>query len=154
MRRADTAGVPVLGICFGGHLLAAAHGGTVTASTWPEIGWYDVESSAPEVVPGGPWFEWHGDTWTLPPHARELARNGNASQAFVLRQNLAVQFHPELTSAMLAGWLGNGGDVHATAFGLDLDALLAETVERDERSRQRAHDLVDGLLAHVAARPA
>ena len=36
LRDADRAGVPVLGICFGGQLLAAAHGGRVHASDAPE----------------------------------------------------------------------------------------------------------------------
>lgn len=150
LRRADEAGVPVLGICFGGQLLALAHGGTVTRSEKPEIGWYDVHSSAPEIVPDGDWFQWHYDTWALPPGAREIAHNDNASQAFVLRRNLGLQFHPELTSAQLAGWLGNGGDVGARDAGHDPAALLAATVEVDERSRARAHALVDGFLDRVA----
>ena len=58
-----------------------------------------------------------------PARAREVARNAAASQAFVLRRNLAVQFHPELTSSMLAGWLGNGGAGKAAAAGLDPDTL-------------------------------
>lgn len=150
LHHADAAGVPVLGICFGGQLLAAAHGGAVLASDRPEVGWYDVESSEPAIVPPGPWFEWHYDRWDLPPGAQEVARNANASQAFVLRRNLAVQFHPELTSEMLTGWLDNGGDDKARAFGLDTDHLLAQTREVDGRSRARAHALVDGFVEHVA----
>lgn len=156
LRQADAAGVPVLGICFGGQLLATAHGGSVHLSERPEIGWYDVASSAPEIVPPGPWFEWHYDAWTLPPDAVEIARNENASQAFVLRRNLAVQFHPELNAAMLEGWLDNGGDSKAADFGLDPEALLEQTRAVDERCRQRAHALVDGFLSRVvsAAQPA
>jgi GMP synthase-like glutamine amidotransferase len=150
LRAADAAGVPVLGICFGGQLLATAHGGSVGPSPHPEIGWSTVESSAPDVVPPGPWFQWHFDRWTLPPGAREVARNDAASQAFVLRRNLAVQFHPELTGAMLEGWLTLGGAQAARDAGLDTDALLADTRAADERSRSRAHALVDGFLAHVA----
>jgi len=104
-------------------------------------------------VPPGPWFEWHYDRWTLPPGAREIARSAAASQAFVLRRNLALQFHPELTGAMLAGWLDNGGEAQVRAHGLDPDSLLAETRRRDEQSRQRTHALVDGFLAQVAGRP-
>ena len=151
LRDADTAGVPVLGICFGGQLLAQAHGGSVGLTERPEVGWYDVSSSAPELVPPGPWFEWHYDAWTLPPDAVEVARNDNASQAFVLRRNLAVQFHPELTSAMLAGWLANGGVAKAEAFGLDPADLMRRTRAVDERSRARAHALVDGFLSTVAS---
>lgn len=150
LRTADEAGVPVLGICFGGQLLATAHGGSVAATDRPEIGWIEVESDEPSLVPDGPWFAWHYDAWRLPPGAREVAHNDAASQAFVLRRNLAVQFHPELTSAMLTGWLAGGGADRAEAFGHDLDTLLADTVAADERSRSRAHALVDGFLDHVA----
>jgi GMP synthase-like glutamine amidotransferase len=150
LRVADQAGVPVLGICFGGQLLAEAHGGSVVPTDRPEIGWFEVSSSAPDIVPVGPWFEWHYDKWTLPPGAQEIASNDNASQAFVLRRSLALQFHPELTSATLAGWLALGGTDKAREAGLDPDALLAETRAVDDRSRMRAHAIVDGFLDRVA----
>ena len=146
LRRADTAGVPVLGICFGGQLLATAHGGTVSPSPHPEIGWRQV-SGDDRIVPSGEWFEWHYDRWTVPPRARELARNAAASQAFVLRRNLAVQFHPELGVPMLSAWLDQGGHRKAVEFGLDPDQLLAQTREREAAARLRAHRLVDAFLA-------
>ncbi len=150
--QADRDGVPVLGICFGGQLLATAHGGEVTASATPELGWEEVESDDEDIVPAGPWFQWHYDRWTLPPGAHELARNAAASQAFVLRRNLAVQFHPELTSSMLEGWLANGGAAAALRHGHDLGLLLDRARARDAEGRRRAHRLVDGFLAHVATR--
>jgi GMP synthase-like glutamine amidotransferase len=153
LRLAVRAGVPVLGICFGGQLLAEAHGGSVVRSARPEIGWYDVASSAPEIIPDGPWFQWHQDTWILPPSAREIARNDNASQAFVTGRSLAVQFHPELTSTMLTGWLAAGGALSARVAGLDPDTLVDETVAHDARSRTRARALVDGFLDQVASAP-
>ena len=149
LRRADDAGVPVLGICFGGQLLATAHGGRVGASPVPEIGWSQVDSSDDVVVPAGPWFQWHYDRWELPPDAREIARNEAASQAFVLRRNLALQFHPELTGDMLEGWLATGSDA-VRAHGLDPATLLERTRRADDRSRMRAHRLVDGFLDSVA----
>ncbi len=85
--------------------------------------------------------------------AREVARNRSASQAFVLRRSLAVQFHPELTSNMLAGWLGNGGADKATAAGLDPDILLGATRAAEADARLRAHRLVDGFLDIVSRRP-
>ena len=142
-----------MGICFGGQLLASASGGSVVGSTSPEIGWYDVHSDDESLVPAGPWFQWHYDRWLLPPEAREVARNDAASQAFVVRRNLAVQFHPELTSGQLAGWLGNGGDAKALAAGLDLVELVDRTAELEPDARARAHRLVDGFLEHVATRP-
>ncbi|MBU2667331.1 gamma-glutamyl-gamma-aminobutyrate hydrolase family protein [Actinoplanes bogorensis] len=143
LRRADAAGVPVLGICFGGQLLAAAHGGSVARSPRPEIGWTDLRTDDEAVVPAGPWFEWHYDRWTLPPGAVEVARNDAASQAFVLRRNLALQFHPELTPAMLDGWLAQGA---AATLNLDVEALVARTRHESERATRQAHALVDGFV--------
>lgn len=145
---ADEAGVPILGICFGGQLLAAALGGSVGASEKPELGWTDVEVD--DVVPSGPWFQWHGDRWQTPPEAREVARNTSASQAFVLRRNLAVQFHPEVTSSTLAGWLSNGGAEHLASCGIDPEQLMAATRERESEAQVRAHRLVDSFLDIVA----
>ncbi|MGL5810567.1 MAG: type 1 glutamine amidotransferase [Nocardioides sp.] len=150
IRQADTAGVPVFGICFGGQLLAEALGGSVERSPHPEIGWTRVESADPEFVSPGPWFQWHYDRWTVPPGARELAWNANASQAFVLRRNLALQFHPELTAAALAGWLRFGGVAEATALGLDPDALMRQTVTEGAAAEIRAHVLVDAFLTRCA----
>jgi GMP synthase-like glutamine amidotransferase len=150
LREADAAGVPVLGICFGGQLLAKAHGGSVVRSEHPEIGWVDVETNEPGLVSEGPWFEWHYDRWELPPDAREVARNARASQAFVLRRNLAVQFHPELTSITLEGWLGFDGLAEVDRLGLDAKQMYADTLASDPASRLRAHALVDGFLAGPA----
>ena len=67
--------VPVFGICFGGQLLALAHGGSVTRSPDPELGWVGVVSDDDDLVGSGPWFQWHYDRWTLPAGATEIARN-------------------------------------------------------------------------------
>jgi GMP synthase-like glutamine amidotransferase len=151
LRRASAESVPVLGICFGGQLLALAHGGSVDKSAAPELGWAEVDSDDETLVASGPWFQWHYDRWETPADAREIARNTSSPQAFVLGRNLAVQFHPEMTSEILAGWLDAGGRTDAERFGLDADTLLRETCERDSASRDRAHRLVDAFLDRVAA---
>jgi GMP synthase-like glutamine amidotransferase len=150
LRRADWLGVPVLGICFGGQLLAAAHGGAVRRSDEAEIGWVEVDTDDPSLVPTGPWFQWHFDRWEVPPEATEVARNEVASQAFRLRRNLAVQFHPELTTSMLDGWLANGGDANARSVGIDVDDMRQRTVRGEEQSGQRAAALVDAFLDRIA----
>ncbi len=146
LRSADRSGVPVLGICFGGQLLAQAHGGSVELSSKAEIGWVGIETEDESLVAHGPWFQWHYDRWVVPPGAQEIARNQVCSQAFTLRRNLAVQFHPELTSGMLHGWLGNGGDLAARALGLDPDQLRAQTLAEEPAARARAEALVDAFL--------
>ncbi len=150
LRSAHAAGVPVLGICFGGQLLAAALGGSVGRAARAEIGWTTVETDEPRLVPAGPWFSWHEDRWTAPAGARELARTAVAPQAFVVGRSLAVQFHPELTAAQLEGWLGNGGSAYLAAQALDADQLLARTRREEPAAAARARALVAAFLDRVA----
>lgn len=153
LRRAHEAGVPVLGICFGGQALASALGGAVERAPEPEIGWYDVDSDEPGLVEGGPWFQWHHDRWTPPPGARTLARTALAPQAFVLGRSLALQFHPELTVAQLQGWYGNGGRTYLDEHGHDADALMARTVAEAPAAAERSRRLVGRFLDQVAVAP-
>jgi GMP synthase-like glutamine amidotransferase len=150
LRDAHDHHVPVLGICFGGQMLAAAHGGSVSRSAAPEIGWADIESDDEALVPSGSWFQWHYDQWQLPQDAQEVARNAKSSQAFALDRNLAVQFHPEMTSEILASWMSMGGAEEIDKFGLDLEDLVRQTAERDSTNRERAHRLVDQFLDRMA----
>jgi GMP synthase-like glutamine amidotransferase len=150
LRQADEAGVPVLGICFGGQALAAALGGRVEAAPRKEIGWRVIDSLDEELVPRGPWLEFHGDRFFLPAQATELARNEVGAQAFSLRQHLGVQFHPEPDGALLAKWLDAGGRAEAEKEGTDPDRFLAETYAQESAARRRAGILVAAAL-HIAA---
>ena len=100
--------VPVLGLCYGGQVLAAVLGAQVGPAPVPELGWREIETDDPSVVPAGPWLEWHFERFTTPPGATELARTAEASQAFRLGPHLGVQFHPEATVDIVAGWATRG----------------------------------------------
>jgi GMP synthase-like glutamine amidotransferase len=128
LRAADGAGLPVLGICFGAQALAAALGGSVYRLERPERGWVTVQTHDPERVPAGPWVGWHEDAIVLPPLAYELARNEVSVQAFCHQRHLAVQFHPEATPEIAAGWARrNGVEFDPTAHA-DAAARAAETL--------------------------
>ncbi len=147
LRAADRRGVPVLGLCFGAQLLAAAHGGSVRFAASPEIGWYHLQpvgGARPlrEAVCGGPWFEWHGDCVEVPPGATVLATTDLAVQAFVLRRNLALQFHPEVDHDVLALWLRHDRR-HLVELGVDVDALLEDTEANNHRARRDLARLFD-----------
>jgi GMP synthase-like glutamine amidotransferase len=150
VRQAHDAGVPMLGVCFGGQLLAHALGGSVTRSPAPEIGWYDVQSSRPDLVPSGPWFQWHFDRFSVPDGAVELARNANASQAFVMGRTMGIQFHPELDDDLLERWLtGPDGD-EILQLNRTADQLRSATTRELDGATKRVHALVHAFVDVVA----
>ncbi len=153
LRDAADAGVAMLGVCFGGQLLAQAFGGSVGRSSRPEIGWYDIASDREDLIPGGPWFQWHFDRWTLPPGATEIARTADASQAFLLGRALALQFHPEVDRGLLEVWLADDRDGEVVGFGRTHDELRSRTTELAESASARVRDLVGGFVTHVVRQP-
>jgi GMP synthase-like glutamine amidotransferase len=146
---AVAAGGAVLGICFGAQVLARALGGSVARSADPEIGWVRIDSDVPALIPAGPWFQWHYDSFTPPPGAVELARNAAAVQAYRVGRSLGVQFHPEVTTAGIKRWLDNGEATRAHPHVVDPAELLAESDRQAVAARGRADALVGGYLDRV-----
>jgi GMP synthase-like glutamine amidotransferase len=146
IRAADQAGLPVFGICFGAQALCAALGGRVEAMERKEIGWFTVDPADPEVIPAGPWLEFHGDRCLLPDDAIVLARNDAAVQAFRIGRHLAVQFHPEVDGPQLKRWLDSMGIREARIAGVDPDQFLADTIREEPTARARADRLVAAAL--------
>jgi len=152
-RSAMDLGVPVLGICFGGQMLAAAVGGSVERAPEPEIGWTMVDSADPGLIDGGPWFQWHFDRFSLPASVPVVARTALASQAFRVGRALGVQFHPELTPSVLECWLDNGGAAQLAASEVDAGTLLEQTRSLESVSAMRAHELVRRFVTDVTTGP-
>jgi len=142
LRQADAAGVPVLGICFGAQALCSAHGGGVQAADQEEIGWHLVDSLDQELIPAGPWLQYHGDRCVLPAHAGLLATNEVGVQAFSLGRHLGVQFHPEVDGAQLAAWLDAGARDDLKRAGKEPDQFLAETIAQEPAAAVRADQIV------------
>lgn len=151
IRAAIESGKPVLGICFGGQLIARAMGGTVAKGPKFEVGWTSIWSDEPDLVSNGPWFQYHYDRWTLPEGAREIARNPVASQAFVINKALALQFHPEMVSTVLQPWFEWDGEEEIRADGQDPAIMMAQTIAIEAEAKQRTYDLVDAYLSKVAS---
>jgi len=146
-------GVPLLGICFGGQMLAAAVGGQVARAMTPEIGWTVVSSADPALIDPGPWFQWHFDRFTLPAGVPVLARTALANQAFAYGRALGLQFHPELTPSVLECWLDTGGAASLAGLGIDPAGLMAQTQTLAGVSAARAHELVRRFVTDIARRP-
>jgi GMP synthase-like glutamine amidotransferase len=144
LRAAHDAGVPLLGLCFGAQALAAALGAEVRLAPRAEIGWFELAPVAGAAFPPGPWFEWHLDTFAVPPGARLLARSALCPQAFRIGSSIGLQFHPEATPEIIAGWIRTGRDSLDSA-GLDADALAAQTRAAGPAARERAYTLFDTI---------
>ena len=151
VRQAHDAGKAVLGACFGGQVLSAALGGTVSRAPVPEFGWLRIETDEPDGLDAGPWFQWHYDRFTVPAGATEIARNANGPQAFRTERGLGLQFHPELDSALLDEWIGFGEE-ELRSNGVDPDELVAETSRMRDSATRRTQRLVDWFLEDFAGR--
>ncbi|MDQ0381571.1 type 1 glutamine amidotransferase [Amycolatopsis thermophila] len=139
-------GLPVLGICFGGQLLARHLGGSVGPAAVPEFGFTTVGTSDPDLVARGPWMQFHGDAF-VPPVGTEIARNASGSQAFLAGKVLGVQFHPEITRDSFDSWIERWdaeGDTPAGA--VDVAALRAAVARHERRSALLCDRLVGTFL--------
>lgn len=141
--------VPVLGLCFGAQLMTRVLGGRCYRADEAEIGWLPVRTTDADLLPEGPWFQWHFDSFELPPGATMLADSPLGPQAFLADRSLGVQFHPEVTPQIMDEWVRAYAH-ELDAEGVDPDALMRETLEQDRPNRERAWRLFDGWLARVA----
>ena len=149
IRAAADADVPILGVCFGGQLMARALGGKSFKAERSEIGWLSVRTNDPDLVPDGPWFNWHFDTFTLPPGAKLIADTEVGPQAYVIGRNLGLQFHPEVTPQIMDNWV-RAYRHELDAEGVDPDALLEETKQRAPQARKTTERLLNNFLDGIA----
>ncbi len=148
-QRALDGDVPILGLCFGGQMLARVLGGNVFRSDVSEIGWMPVRTNDPDLVPEGPWFQWHFDSFTVPAGATLIAESDAGPQAFVAGRSLGLQFHPEVTPEIMDDWVRTYRH-ELDAEGVDPDVLLMETRERAEETRRTLWRLLDRFVETVA----
>ncbi|MDF1596156.1 MAG: gamma-glutamyl-gamma-aminobutyrate hydrolase family protein [Acidimicrobiia bacterium] len=152
LRTVIGAGIPVLGICLGAQVVAAAMGGRAFKADLPEIGLVDFTFTAvgerdPIMMAlGGPMVAVHEDTFSLPDGAQLLAST-SYPHAFRVGSALAVQFHPEVDSAIVATWLEHDTDDLFREAGVDPDEFLRQVQQHDVALEERALRFFNAWLA-------
>jgi GMP synthase (glutamine-hydrolysing) len=159
LRTALALEIPVLGICLGSQLLAAALGAHVYPSRRREAGWFEVELTEAgaadplfaELPPRFTALHWHSDNFVLPPDCAHLARSELTDcQAFRHgRASYGLLFHLEpdrqLFDVMLSQARRSGYIDRAAAELIERQA--AEFLPLIEQDAQRVFSAWLGLLA-------
>jgi len=160
--KALAAGMPVLGVCLGGQLLAQAAGGEAGSIGHLEIGWLPLEpvdGAADDPLMGAlpasgySAFQWHEYGFDVPPRARLLARTGAGNQAFRVDGAPAwgIQFHVEVDPSIVGSWIA-GNEARLEALGVQPAQLLAESERRHEANAVVARDVARRFARLAGAR--
>jgi len=128
-----TSNKPMLGICLGAQMMAAALGARVAPGPVKEIGWAPLtltpagQASVLAPLAATPVLHWHGDNCDLPAGCEKLASTAACPvQAFSRAPwQLALQFHIEVEPARVERWLF-GHTVELGKAGIDPRILRAQ----------------------------
>ena len=140
IREALALGIPILGICLGAQLLAAALGANVRPHTVREIGWYPLNPTADagedplcrHLGEQQHVFQWHAYTFDLPDGAVHLASTPTCpNQAFRHGDRAyGLQFHLEADEHLIQRWLHvpeYRDEAESAGPGHHLDRILRDT---------------------------
>jgi GMP synthase (glutamine-hydrolysing) len=149
---------PILGICLGAQLMAAALGARVAPGPVKEIGWAPValteagERSVLATLATTPVLHWHGDNCELPVGCERLASTEHCPvQAFSRRPwQLALQFHLEVDGARFERWL-IGHTVEIGKAGLDPNALRTQARTQGAATVQAGRAVFSSWLQSIDA---
>ena len=158
IREADALGIPVIGHCLGGQLMARAFGGRVERLPAPEIGWLPIQVH--DTSRAREWFgsvreavvyQWHYDNFVdLPAGAEWIAASPACPhQAFAIGPHLAMQFHIEIDPRKVGDWLANPGLVYPEAIGRHPETVQPPAVMQalTERHQAGSEAVADRLYA-------
>lgn len=149
------AGKPILGVCLGSQLLAAALGAAVRRGDQREIGWSSVRlndgAKDDRLMRGLPTefvaAHWHSDVFDLPKDAVALASSEKTPvQAYRYgAKAYGLLFHAEMTREILTALVSEFGE-GLTRVGIDGDAILVEA-EKHLPALGRIGDTIFGRWA-------
>lgn len=148
LREALRAGIPMLGICLGAQLLASALGAEVYTNPQKEIGWFDITKvqnsnvfQFPDTITV---FHWHGETFTLPEGAVQLARSAACEQqAFQFNDNvIGLQFHLETTPGSINSMIQN-------CHGEIIPDIFIQSEEGIQSVKQESFNRINTLMFEI-----
>lgn len=151
---------PLLGLCLGAQLIAAASGARVFPSGIKEIGFKPVFLTAAggesplRHLEGTPVLHWHGDTYSLPAGAANLASSDLVEQqAFAIgRDILGLQFHPEADCGeRFERWLV-GHAAELAGAGIDVNALRRDARAYGPALREASERMITEWLSALDGR--
>ena len=160
VRASVAAGIPVIGHCLGGQLLAKAMGAAVTRNAVKEIGWGEVNVSrtgeASEWGPSDPFlsYHWHGETFAIPQQATRVWSSAHCeNQAFVLDdRHFGMQCHIEMTEALIESWCETGAEEIEGNLGRSPAVQSPQEMRRDISARLEAlHAVADSVYDRWSA---
>jgi GMP synthase-like glutamine amidotransferase len=161
VREAVDLGVPVLGICLGGQILALAMGAALRQSPVVEFGYTPIsptdEGRRDPVL--GVWqrgdrvFHWHEDMFDLPEGSTLLLEGEHVpNQAFRYGDSAwGLQFHPEVTESVIDGWLHVAGETNEK-WGKTPDAIREEGRRFLQDEMRRAREMMRRFAAVIRSR--
>ena len=146
-------GKPFLGVCLGAQMLARHCGGRVYLHPQgcAEVGYYPIRPSEAGRTLCARWpdqvYQWHREGFELP-HGSELLAEGDLFpvQAFRHGNAFALQFHMDVTHAMMCRWTTRGHERMQMPHAQPRDAHFAGRLLHDAACRAWLADFLDHWL--------
>ena len=156
-RETDWIGVPLrdkkpyLGICLGAQMMARHLGARVYPHPQghAQVGYYPIRPTAAGLKLCPEWpdhvYQWHRESFELPAGSELLAEGDDAFsvQAFRYGTGYALQFHPEVTHAMMYRWLVRGAHRMELPGAKQREEHVADRAVHDHASRNWLTAFID-----------